>query len=74
MTHMEKTMDIRFSPPDVTEEEIQAVAEVMRSGWLTTGPKTKQLEKRSAHMYIRQDVHALIQKQRHLNVHCVYVE
>lgn len=38
-------MEIRFSPPDITEEEIQAVAEVMRSGWLTTGPKTKQLEK-----------------------------
>ena len=45
---MEKTMDIRFSPPDITEEEIQAVAEVMRSGWITTGPKTKQLEKEIA--------------------------
>lgn len=45
---MEKTMDIRFSPPDITEAEIQAVAEVMRSGWITTGPKTKQLEKEIA--------------------------
>lgn len=38
-------MNIKFSPPDITEEEINAVAEVMRSGWLTTGPKTKQLER-----------------------------
>lgn len=36
---------IQFSPPDVTEEEIEAVAEALRSGWITTGPKTKQLEK-----------------------------
>lgn len=35
---------IQFSPPDVTEQEIQAVAEALRSGWITTGPKTKQLE------------------------------
>lgn len=38
-------MNIKFSPPDITEREIDAVAEVMRSGWLTTGPKTKQFEK-----------------------------
>lgn len=36
---------IQFSPPDITEEEIEAVAEALRSGWITTGPKTKQLEK-----------------------------
>lgn len=35
---------IQFSPPDITEQEIQAVAEALRSGWITTGPKTKQLE------------------------------
>ena len=35
---MEKRQ-ISFSPPDITEEEIEAVAEVMRSGWITTGPK-----------------------------------
>ena len=38
-------MNIPFSPPDVTENEIEAVAEVLRSGWITTGPKTKELEK-----------------------------
>ena len=36
---------IVFSPPDVSEKEIQAVAEAMRSGWITTGPRTKQLER-----------------------------
>ena len=42
---MEKRQ-ISFSPPDITEEEIEAVAEVMRSGWITTGPKTKELERK----------------------------
>ena len=39
---------IIFSPPDITEAEIEAVAEAMRSGWITTGPRTKELEKRIA--------------------------
>ncbi|HRV29203.1 MAG TPA: DegT/DnrJ/EryC1/StrS family aminotransferase, partial [Spirochaetia bacterium] len=34
-----------FSPPDISELEIQEVAEALRSGWITTGPRTKQLEK-----------------------------
>jgi len=38
-------MKIPFSPPDITELEIQEVAEALRSGWITTGPRTKQLEK-----------------------------
>lgn len=38
--------NIPFSPPDFTEREIEAVAEVMRSGWITTGPKTKEFERR----------------------------
>lgn len=41
---MNVKMNIPFSPPDITEEEIVAVNEVLRSGWLTTGPKTKALE------------------------------
>lgn len=36
---------IPFSPPDISEEEIKEVAEALRSGWITTGPRTKQLEK-----------------------------
>lgn len=41
-------MKILFSPPDVTELEIQSVADAIRSGWITTGPRTKELEKRIA--------------------------
>lgn len=37
-------MDIKFSSPDITEAEIEAVAQVMRSGWITTGNKTGELE------------------------------
>lgn len=39
---------IIFSPPDISEAEIAQVAEVLRSGWITTGPKTKKLEQRLA--------------------------
>jgi dTDP-4-amino-4,6-dideoxygalactose transaminase len=40
--------DIPFSPPDITEMEIKAVAEALRSGWITTGPKTKLFEQKIA--------------------------
>lgn len=40
--------NIPFSPPDISELEIAEVAETMRSGWITTGPRTKKLEKRLA--------------------------
>ncbi|MDO4401276.1 MAG: DegT/DnrJ/EryC1/StrS family aminotransferase [Coriobacteriia bacterium] len=43
---VEKQRTISFSPPDITEAEIQEVAEALRSGWITTGPRTKELEKR----------------------------
>ncbi len=36
--------NIPFSPPDISEEEIREVADALRSGWITTGPKTKKLE------------------------------
>ena len=36
--------NIPFSPPDMSDEEIVMVAEAMRSGWITTGPKTKEFE------------------------------
>ena len=41
-------MKVLFSPPDVGEEEINEVADALRSGWITTGPKTKQFEKEIA--------------------------
>ena len=40
--------NIPFSPPDISEAEVQEVAEALRSGWITTGPRTKQLEKNIA--------------------------
>lgn len=44
---MEKRV-ISFSPPDISELEITEVAEALRSGWITTGPRTKLLERRLA--------------------------
>ncbi len=41
-------MNIPFSPPDISELEIQEVAEALRSGWITTGPRTKELERQIA--------------------------
>lgn len=40
--------NILFSPPDYTEAEIAAVGDAMRSGWITTGPRTKQFEEQIA--------------------------
>ena len=39
-------MNIPFSPPDITDEEIEEVIAALKSGWITTGPKTKEFEKR----------------------------
>lgn len=44
---MEKRM-ISFSPPDISDLEIKEVAEALRSGWITTGPRVKLLERRLA--------------------------
>ena len=41
-------MNIPFSPPDITEAEINEVAAALRSGWITTGPRTKELERQVA--------------------------
>lgn len=37
-------MEIPFSPPDIRSEDIEAVCETLRSGWITTGPRTKRFE------------------------------
>lgn len=47
-------MNVPFSPPDIGELEIAAVADALRSGWITTGPKTKEFEKRIA-AYVHAD-------------------
>ena len=41
-------MNIKFSPPDITQEEIDEVVDTLKSGWITTGPKTKLFEKKIA--------------------------
>lgn len=39
-------MRVQFSPPDITQDEIDEVVDTLKSGWITTGPKTKRLEKK----------------------------
>lgn len=46
MSH--KLKSIPFSPPDLSEAEVQEVVEVLRSGWITTGPRTKEFERQIA--------------------------
>ena len=43
-----KNFNIPFSPPDISDAEIELVVDALRSGWITTGPKTKLLEKKIA--------------------------
>lgn len=40
--------NIKFSPPDISKEDIKAVTDAMSSGWITTGPKTKLFEQKIA--------------------------
>lgn len=46
--HMMKKKNIPFSPPDITDSEINEVVDTLKSGWITTGPKTKKLENKLA--------------------------
>lgn len=41
-------MKVEFSPPDISQREIDAVTETLKSGWITTGPKTKEFERQIA--------------------------
>lgn len=45
---MKKIKNIPFSPPDITEIEIKEVVKTLKSGWITTGPKTKEFEEKIA--------------------------
>ncbi|MCR5803813.1 MAG: DegT/DnrJ/EryC1/StrS aminotransferase family protein [Clostridia bacterium] len=45
---MKEKRIIPFSPPDITELEIEEVVQTLKSGWITTGPRTKKLERRLA--------------------------
>ena len=44
----DKARNISFSPPDITDREINEVRHAMKSGWITTGPRTKELERKLA--------------------------
>lgn len=48
MSAIEEKRTISFSPPDIGESEISEVVEALKSGWITTGPRTKLLERRLA--------------------------
>lgn len=45
---LDSKVQIPFSPPDITEKEINEVIDTLKSGWITTGPKTKQFEEKLA--------------------------
>jgi dTDP-4-amino-4,6-dideoxygalactose transaminase len=45
---MAEIRNIPFSPPDITDSEIEEVIRAMKSGWITTGPRTKEFEKKIA--------------------------
>ena len=45
---MDNMRKVEFSPPDISENEINKVIEVLKSGWITTGPKTKEFETKIA--------------------------
>lgn len=43
-----KVKNIPFSPPDISDAEVEGIIKVMRSGWITTGPRTKEFERQIA--------------------------
>ena len=47
---MNVKMNIPFSPPDIGEKETEQVIDTLKSGWITTGPKTKQFEREIANL------------------------
>ncbi len=48
MSELPAKRNIPFSPPDISDAEIEEVVETLKSGWITTGPRTKLLERRLA--------------------------
>ena len=52
---MTKKMNIPFSPPDITVEEVDAVRDALLSGWITTGPRVKEFERRIAAFCSQED-------------------
>ena len=48
VNHMAEIKNISFSPPDITDAEIEEVIQALKSGWITTGPRTKLFEQKIA--------------------------
>ena len=61
---MEKIINIPFSPPDISDEEINEVIDTLKSGWITTGPKTKLFENKIGNIVIHQKQLLLIRQQQ----------
>ena len=61
---------IPFSPPDITEREILEVSDTLRSGWITTGPKTARFEKMIGEYCLADRVVCFFQPPRDLNSPC----
>lgn len=59
---------ISFSPPDISELEIAEVTEALRSGWITTGPRTKLLERRLAHTLKQEKQMSIPRRMRTIGV------
>lgn len=59
---MENKRIIPFSPPDITDREIEYVTDALKSGWITTGPKTKEFEKQIA-KYCQTDMAVCLNSQ-----------
>ena len=71
---MASKMNIPFSPPDITQEEIDEVAEALRSGWITTGPRVKELERQLAeYLGAKAAACALTPKQPVRKWRCVFL-
>ena len=47
-TNYENKRTVPFSPPDISDAEINEVIDALKSGWITTGPKTKEFERQIA--------------------------
>ena len=54
----ENKRTVPFSPPDMSDLEITEVMDALRSGWITTGPRTKQLEKNIAKWVAQKSAYA----------------
>jgi dTDP-4-amino-4,6-dideoxygalactose transaminase len=48
LPELKKAKEVSFSPPDISDAEIEEVISAMKSGWITTGPRTKQFERKIA--------------------------